>query len=70
MRVSFVLRLDADALAAGELSGDIEEVHTGHRGAVRGTGDVVDFCCTGREGVGARLHRRAHPTVVPRHGTD
>ncbi|MGH9045920.1 MAG: hypothetical protein ACRDVW_01240 [Acidimicrobiales bacterium] len=46
MRVSFVLRVDLDQLATGELVGEIEHVLTGHAGAVRTLSDVMVFCVT------------------------
>ena len=43
VRVSFVLRFDAEPLARGELVGDIEEVSTGRIGGVRTLDDLVGF---------------------------
>lgn len=47
MRVSFVLRVDADRLASGQLVGEIEEVATGRIGPVTGLADIEPFCFDG-----------------------
>ena len=44
VRVSFVLRVDADRLASGQLIGEIEEVATGRLGALTSPADVHSFC--------------------------
>lgn len=43
-RLSFVLRLDREALSAGEVVGDIEEVGSGSRAGIRDWDEVVVFC--------------------------
>lgn len=47
MRVSFVLRVDADRLASGQLIGEIEEVATGRIGPLTGPADIQSFCFYG-----------------------
>jgi hypothetical protein len=59
--VPFVLRLDAERLSAGELSGDIEDVRSGRRHAVHGPQDVVDFCVAGREEVAGPVAAHQEP---------
>lgn len=51
VRVSYVLRLDQAELANGHLHGEVEEVATGHIGALGGVEDLVSFC-TGNYGGG------------------
>jgi hypothetical protein len=63
--VPFVLRLDAERLSAGELSGDIEDVRSGRRHAVYGPQDVVDFCIAGREEVADAKAPRPQPDPPP-----
>lgn len=45
VRISFVLRLDPEFLAHGQLVGEIEEVGFGRRTGVQGAQDIIDFCC-------------------------
>lgn len=49
MRASFVLHLETDAMAGGEVRGDIEEVGSGRRVAVRSLDDIAAFL-TGQPG--------------------
>ncbi|HEX5266623.1 MAG TPA: hypothetical protein VFW24_07605 [Acidimicrobiales bacterium] len=44
MLISFVLRLRPDGLAAGEIVGEVEDIESGARHAVRETADLVAFC--------------------------
>lgn len=64
MRVSFVVRLNAEELASGQFIGDVEEVATGHHGALRHVQDLFSFC------VGTLKDPLPHPRIAERPNVD